>query len=430
MIRARCILGLTAETNFKFRAVYVNEASVLGSKKNWAWRVIQVIPKVAIGLCTATATPNKIEGLQGLAMLIFVTSDLPRVSPEMVPSTNVLLSASPKYNADEERWTTKSATDNPMVAELQRMHTLWGWRWWFLFPDALEALGSGTDRAHRTQAVDEMRMIWLRRAMSTVPTLPKMKIIGVDLGYEDAKLESFVTGRTNALIKSMGRLVKRGAAKSYGVPKLTPAQCDVKRSTEDNEADQASAGRARAGFAVVRLAAHLACDIHAYDLQLVDDELANSTQDQANATFKAAALAASSIEPVPPATVTEPRAAIDQGFAQQFRPETNTTLTEDKRKTVLSSDMVRDIANSSWDGGIAWVMQMLDRTGGDYVPGTGPWPRLVFSMNKSPLIAYIVQRCVQWVKEGKKAIIMVNLPWIQRYVSCSRLVCHGANGSL
>lgn len=409
------MLGLTAETKFKFRAVYVDEASVLGSKRNWSWRVIQVIPKVAIGLCTATATQNKIEGLPGLAMLIFVTSDLPRVShADMVPPTDVLLSASPKYNADkvEERWTTDSATDNPMVAELQRVHTSWGWKWWFLFPDALEALGSGTDRAHRTQAVDEMKMICLRRAMSTVATLPKIKIIGVELGYEDAKLKKFVTARTNALAKSMGRTSKMRAAKSYDVPKLVPTQCEVKRTAEDNEADQASAGRARAGLAISRLAAHLACDIHAYKLQLVDDELANFTQDQGDAIFKAAGLAASSIEPVSPVTVTEPRA------------------TEDKRKTALLSDMVRDIVNSSWDGGIAWVMQMLDRTGGDYLPGPDPWPRLVFSMNKSPLIAYIVQRCVQWVKEDKKAIIVVNFPWMQRYVSYSRLVCLGANGSL
>lgn len=81
-------------------------------------------------------------------MLIFVTSDLPKVGPaDMVRPTDVLLSASPKYNAGEERWTTDSAIDNSMVAELQRMHTQWGWKWWFLFPHALEAIVSGTDRA-------------------------------------------------------------------------------------------------------------------------------------------------------------------------------------------------------------------------------------------------------------------------------------------
>lgn len=45
-------------------------------------------------------------------------------------------------------------------------------------------------------------------------------------------------------------------------------------------------------------------------------------------------------------------------------------------------------------------------------------------------LAGSLQRCVQWVKEEKKAIIMVNFPWIQRYVSYSRLVCHSTNGSL
>lgn len=312
-----------------------------------------------------------------------------------------------------------------------------------LFPYALEAIVSGTDRAQRTKAViDEMRMIWLRRAMSTVTRLPNgllyspgerlpaMKVIGVDLGYEDQKLESFVTARTNALAKSMGRTSERGAAKSSDVPKLTPAQWEVKLSAEDNEADQASAGGTQADFPVLQLSTHLACDVHAYDLQLVNEELANSTQDQANTTFQAAVLAASSAEPASPATVTEPRAIIDKRFAPQFHPETNATWTEDKRRTALSSDMVRDMTNSSWDGGIAWVMQMLDKTGGDYIPGAEPWPRLVFAMNKSPLITYIVQRCVQWVKEEKKAIIMVNFPWIQRCVSYSRLVCHSTNGSL
>lgn len=254
--------------------------------------------------------------------------------------------------------------------------------------------------------------------------LPAMKVIGVDLGYQDHKLESFVTARTNALAKSMGRTSERGAAKSSDVPKLTPAQWEVKLSAEDNEADQASAGGTQADFPVLRLGAHLACDVHAYDLQLVDDELANSTQDQANATFQAAVLAASSAEPASPTTVTEPRAIIDKRFARQFHPETNATWTEDKRRTTLSSDMVRDIANSSWDGGIAWVMQMLDRTGGDYIPGAEPWPRLVFAMNKSPLITYIVQKCTvgEGGKEGHhhgklsmdpevRVILPSSLPW-------------------
>lgn len=57
----------------------MDEASILRNKKNRVWGVIQVIPKLAIGLCTATATQNNIKDLQGLAMLIFVTSDLPKV---------------------------------------------------------------------------------------------------------------------------------------------------------------------------------------------------------------------------------------------------------------------------------------------------------------------------------------------------------------
>ncbi|KAK0752611.1 hypothetical protein B0T18DRAFT_427051 [Schizothecium vesticola] len=85
-----------------------------------------------------------------------------------------------------------------------------------------------------------------------------------------------------------------------------------------------------------------------------------------------------------------------------------------KREAALSSELVHSIAVDCYDGGLNWAILSLDKTDGDCCePGPDPRPTIKFTINRSPLLAFIVQEFIRWDEAKEKAVIMTNHPWMQ-----------------
>ncbi|SPQ19242.1 5a583e6d-5566-4cf2-9561-f4884ab127d6 [Thermothielavioides terrestris] len=55
---------MTVATDFRWRAVIVNEAAALRNSKSLGWRMINALPKDAVGFKTATPAKSRVTGWQ------------------------------------------------------------------------------------------------------------------------------------------------------------------------------------------------------------------------------------------------------------------------------------------------------------------------------------------------------------------------------
>jgi hypothetical protein len=61
---------MTVATDFRWRAVIVNEAAALRNSKSLGWRMINALPKDAVGFKTATPAKSRVTGWQVISWMV------------------------------------------------------------------------------------------------------------------------------------------------------------------------------------------------------------------------------------------------------------------------------------------------------------------------------------------------------------------------
>lgn len=398
--------------DYVWRSVICDEATPLRSQSSMTWRMIRLLPKMAFGAVTATPAHNRIEDIKGFSLMIFLTSELPGLCPcDGISALDIIRNqARPTYAAGSANlWTIAPASENDRVRDLQRVDNAYGFKWWFLFPQVQDAVGD----EYTTAILKANRMFVICRGMGTGVNLPNgmvyfpqidippMKIVGVELGYQDD--QDFVTQTTDSLLLSVTK--RGGAFEQAGAS----SQDNLDRLPQHDHSHGGGAlptgtkkSHGHLNFQIVRMLGYLAHDIHAFELVKVDDKMNSCPpQDLDKGLSEVEKHAKEGIRSV---------MAVADGKTSSVPPPASNTR---KSEAALSSKLVHSIAVDCYDGGLNWAFLSLDKSGGDYVPGPDPGPTIKFTINKSPLLAYILQECIQWNEAKEKAVIMVNHPWMQ-----------------
>jgi hypothetical protein len=360
-----------------------DEATSVRNPRGAGWRIIHQLRKQSVGFCTATPAQNRVTDWFGYTFMAWHVSAIPEVFqwPETVTAAEMIEpNFRPGYESGDNCLLTKfSHLENDLVAELRTLDAC-GIKWWWQHP-VIQAQLSDTGLVITQKTTDILQanqMITLNRGMNTPTILPNgqqvfpqdnippMGIVYVTLEYlEDSAYVSEVT--TNILSNIV--------SKSDGIPEVDA----VDEATKSEEDVSLSLG-------LIRGLQFLAQDKHSWDILNTEDKVTR---------MSAAEFAA--LDSASPALTGTPRQAAKQSLAGS-------------RGTKLGSDLVSRLVQECSDGGIAYSFALLN-TDRDIIPPSERAAAVFWACARSPMITFIVEKCLGEVEKGNRVLVVMNTPY-------------------
>ncbi|KAI6466191.1 hypothetical protein MCOR17_004880 [Pyricularia oryzae] len=291
-----------------------------------------------------------------------------------------------------------SDIDNDTKASLQEFESM-GWKWWLVHPRVLELITPTTTPDAKSSLIFQNTGIFtVRRGMDSGLTLPNRTVT-----YPREKIppHSIITEelqfghRFGDVMENTEAILKNISTPFVGedTDNIGPAP-----SGDDSDGNGADSGReasASLDMGLIRLLQFLAIDYLSWSMIHAEDD----TRDADSAELgKLLALKGVNFE----------------AKHRQVRQSIKKSLSGGEAR--LGSVTVDALIQYSGDGPLSWVYSKTC-TDPRTLPPSGRAEMIHFMLSESPLIARVVEICMEEKKRGQRVLVMTPNPWIQALIA-------------